>query len=385
MSVCTVASVSPGLNLNGRYSTLTGWSEALASTSTDHHVSVVQRFGRDAKLSRNGVDYIFCADGKAGTPPPWVWTRRLHRAVIDQEPDVVHINGLEFFFQTMLLRRRLPASSAVVVQDHASGVPAATGSTPAQALRRYLRKRAMRSPDAFFFTASSQGDWWRSAAYIASQQSVHQILEASTAMQEVRRSQACKDTGIDGDPALLWVGRLNANKDPLTVIAAFETVLTALPAATLTMVYGADDQLADVRRRLNRSDALTRRVRLVGRVPRDRMAAFYSAADIFVLGSHHEGSGYALLESCACGLPPAVTNIPTFRVITNDGAIGALWEPGDIDGCAAALLTLSRRDRRAARERVLEHFDRSLSWPAVANAAVTAYGEACARRRTKFA
>jgi len=371
--------------LLARYSTLTGWSEALASMEDKHDVSVVHRFGRDAKISRNGVEYIFCADGGPGAPAPWVWTRRLHRAVVDATPDLVHVNGLEFFFQTMLLRGRLPGTTAVVVQDHASGIPDITTAKPAQSVRRYLRRSAMRSPDAFFFTASSQADAWRSAGYIAAGQPVHQVLESSTVIQPVWRSQARKETGIDGDPALLWVGRLNANKDPLTVIAAFERVLATLPDATLTMVYGTDDLLAEIQQRLRGSEMLGSRVRLAGRVPHDRLAAFYSAADVFVLGSHHEGSGYALLESCACGLPAAVTNIPTFRVITGDGAIGALWEPGDPESCAAAVTALSRGDRPAIRERVLEHFERSLSWPAVARAAVTAYSEAWARRRVKSA
>src|SRR5204863_6590582 len=140
------------------------------------------------------------------------------------------------------------------------------------------------------------------------------------------------------------------------VIDGFERALTVLPAATLTMLYTADDLLPAVRERVTGSNLLANRVRLVGPVPHDRMAAFYSAADLFVLGSHHEGSGYALIEACACGLPPVVTDIPTFNVITGEGAIGGLWTPGDATGCANALRTVARRDRSAARERVLEHF-----------------------------
>jgi hypothetical protein len=50
-----------------------------------------------------------------------------------------------------------------------------------------------------------------------------------------------------------------------------------------------------------------------------------AAADLFVSGSQREGSGTALLESLACGLPPIVTDIPSFRMLTCDGRIGALW------------------------------------------------------------
>jgi glycosyltransferase involved in cell wall biosynthesis len=103
------------------------------------------------------------------------------------------------------------------------------------------------------------------------------------------------------------------------------------------------------------------------------MPQFYSAADLFVLGSHHEGSGYALIEACACGLTPVVTGIPSFRVITADGAIGALWTVGAAADFADALVAAASRDRSAARRNVAEHFDRALSWPAVARQAADAY------------
>src|SRR6185295_19645288 len=98
-----------------------------------------------------------------------------------------------------------------------------------------------------------------------------------------------------------------------------------VPDATLSMVYSESELLDDVQRRVKNSAALRQRVRLVGAVPHERMAAFFSAADLYVGGSHHEGSGYALIEACACGAVPVVTDIPTFRLIT--GGAGALWSP----------------------------------------------------------
>jgi glycosyltransferase involved in cell wall biosynthesis len=355
-------------------------------------VSVVQRFHQDARLRRNGVDYIFCNDGGRGHPRPRTWSAALHRMAAGIGPDVVHVNGLSFPLQTWLLRRALPSSTAIVVQDHASGAPAlaARGTAPsafdhAHRARRWMHRRAMQAADAFFFTAASQADPWRAAGFIGPHQRVYQVAEASTVMQPVCRGLERRDRKVDGDPAVLWVGRLNANKDPLAVVDAFERALAALPDAVLTMVYSADDLLTAVRDRVGRSDALSRRVRLIGRVPHSQMAALYSRADIFVLGSHHEGSGYALVEACACGLSPVVTDIPAFDVITGGGAIGALWTPGDVDGCARALHIVARRDRWASRERVLEHFERALGWPAVARQALEAYREVSHRRHSERA
>src|SRR5262249_29587268 len=157
----------------------------------------------------------------------------------------------------------------------------------------------------------------------------------------------------------------------------FERAVAKLPGATLTMVYSTTELLADVRARIASSPALRGRVRLAGEVAHDRLPAFYSAADIFVIGSHHEGSGYALMEGMACGAVPVVTDIPTFRLIT--GPTRSLWTPGDASGCARMLVDVSgasgaaSQDLDATRQRVIDHFNRELSWEAVGKRAIEIY------------
>jgi glycosyltransferase involved in cell wall biosynthesis len=180
-------------------------------------------------------------------------------------------------------------------------------------------------------------------------------------------------TRIEGQPSILWVGRLNANKAPLTVLDGFERALRDLPRAALTMIYGSDDQLPLVINRLEASPALADHVRLVGPVPHERMSLYYTAADLFVLGSHHEGSCYALIEACACGLPPVVTDIPSNREITGSGSIGALWPPGDAASFTQALLRVVGDGRLSSRQAVLDRFSRALSWTAVGRTALDAY------------
>ena len=352
-----------------RYSTLTGWSEAVAGAGAT--VSVAQRFHRDARLVRGGIEYVFREDGPRGHPRSRLWPQRLHRTIHSLEPDLVHVNGLNVPFQTWMLHRGLPSSTALVVQDHGGGASVGDGHW----FRRSVRRAAMRSVDAFFFTAAAQAEPWRRAGMIGPNQHVHQVLEASTKMRPIERTAARADTGVDGDPAILWVGRLNANKSPLTILDGFESSLSRLPDAVLTMVYGADDLLPAVKQRLQASPLLARAVRLVGAVPHDAVAAFYSAADVFVLGSHHEGSGYALIEACACGVPPVVTDIPTFRMITGSGSVGALWPPDDAERLADALVAVAQRDRTRSRQAVLDHFRAALSWEAVARQAMDAYAK----------
>jgi len=345
-----------------RYTTLTGWSQALLEAGASR-VVVVQRFHHHSIVTRNGVEYHF---GRRGQVAP----AELASA------EIAHVNGLKFPMQTRLLRARLRRRTPIVAQDHASGPP------PARAAARAMRRWGFRTVDAFLFTAAPQADAWRAANIIRHQQRIYEVLEASTKLRPMARAAARDASGVDGSPALLWVGRLNANKDPLTVLTGFERIVVPCPDASLTMVFGSDELLPEVRSKLSASPALGRRVRLVGYVPQEELPAYYSAADIFVLGSHHEGSGYALIEACACGAVPVVTRIPAFRAIVGDGARGALWPPGDAIGLANALLQTANRDLAGLRAGLAVHFANELSWTAVGRRALDIYAEVRARRRS---
>lgn len=355
-------------DLLARYSTLTGWSDALMEAGAQR-VVVLQRFRRDATIARKGVEYAFWRT--------WWRARQTIRRVI---PDVAHVNGLRFPVETATLRALLPQTTALVVQDHASGAPRpANRFSP----RRFLQRRAMRVVDGLLFTSVEQAEPWRAARVITPEQPVHAVPEASTAFRPISRQAAREMSRLEGAPALLWVGRLNANKDPLTVLDAFEEAIARLPGAILSMVFGEDDMLPSVRSRVDGSATLARHVHLVGRVPHHMMAAYYSAADLFVLGSHHEGSGYALIEALACGLVPVVTDIPPFRAITAGGRLGPLWPPGDPSACAQALVETAQQDLAPLRARVADHFKRRLSWPAVGHQALAAYADVIALRRSR--
>ena len=105
------------------------------------------------------------------------------------------------------------------------------------------------------------------------------------------------------------------------------------------------------------------------------------AADLFVLGSHHEGSGYALLEALACGVTPVVTDIPSFRALTAQGTIGELWPVGDPDALCRALLSAVPRLHSRTRATVREYFDRELSFDALGSKWSAIYADVVRRAR----
>jgi glycosyltransferase involved in cell wall biosynthesis len=264
----------------------------------------------------------------------------------------------------------------LLVLDHKDGFHA-------DPVRRALYRISFGAADGFLFAHPALARPWQAAGLITPQQPIYAVMENSTRMRPLPRELARAQSGMLGHPALLWVGRLNANKDPLTVLDGFERALPQLPDAQLTMAYTAADWLSAVQARIASSTLLRERVQLVGTIAREKLAAFYSAADFFVLGSQHEGTSMALIEALACGAVPVVTDIPTFRAMTAAGALGALWPVGNAVAFADALIRLSQRDLAPMRAAIAAHFARELSWEAIGQRALAAYADAIARRSSR--
>jgi len=137
------------------------------------------------------------------------------------------------------------------------------------------------------------------------------------------------------------------------------------------MVFGDDTLIESIDERVRQSPLLADKVTLVGSVHRDEIANYYGAADVFVSGSHSEGSGYALIEAMSAGVVPIVTNIPSFRAIAGD--TGARWTPGDAEHFAHVLVETCARDLDAQKAAAKARFDRVLSWKSIGARTVAEY------------
>jgi glycosyltransferase involved in cell wall biosynthesis len=124
---------------------------------------------------------------------------------------------------------------------------------------------------------------------------------------------------------------------------------------------------------LARELGLGDRVRFHGALPEPDVAAMLARADLFVLASIVERSGFmegipvALMEALAAGVPAVATRLSGVPELVRDGETGLLAEPGDPASLRAALArTIGDRDgarRRAAagRELVEREFDAGAS------------------------
>lgn len=334
---------------------------AAAVAAAGAEVTVLQASHRHETLARDGVTFRFVAGG----------ARHLARAAAALRPTVLHLHGLHFPLHARALGH---LDAPLLVQDHA-GAPSR--------LRAPIHRWGLARADGVAFTARAQAEPFRRAGILRPGVPVFEIAESSTHFTPGDRAEARARTGLHGGPALLWVARLNENKDPLTVLDAVSQAARRMPDVRLWCCFTEAPLLERVRARLAAEPTLAERVHLLGAVPRARVELLCRAADLFVLGSRREGSGFALLEALACGTPAVVSDIPPFRALTADGAAGALVPPGDAAAFARAIVALWLRPpeaREEARRRVAAHFRRELSFAVLGRRLVEAY-EALVRGR----
>jgi glycosyltransferase involved in cell wall biosynthesis len=340
---------------------------AEAARAGGAEVSVVQSSPHTERHTHNGVDYHFLPFGSGAGLGCEALAARLSALAVQ----LVHVHGLLFCRDVLALARLRPALP-LVLQDHASRVP--------RPWHRPHWRRALASADALLFCARAQAEPFVAVGALPRSTPVYAVPESSSRFTPGARAEARRLTGLCGEPAVLWVGHLDRNKDPLTLLAGISAATRTLPDLRLWCCFGSAPLLKQAEAFIRADARLTGRVRLLGAVPHAQIELLMRAADLFVLASHREGSGYALIEALACGLPPVVTDIPSFRALTG-GRVGALWPCDQPAACAAALCGAAMADGAVARAAVRAHFERELSFAALGEKLVAVYRQVIARRQ----
>lgn len=187
-------------------------------------------------------------------------------------------------------------------------------------------------------------------------------------------AEARRKLGVQGTPVLLSVGHLVERKGHHIAVAAMPRVLSRHPEAQL-LVVGAGEEQARLEAQIA-SLGLGPHVRMVGAVPNQQLADWYSAADALILGSSREGWANVLLESMACGTPVVATRIWGTPEVVGTEAVGLLVDQRDGPAFGDALLSLLANPRdRAAVRRYAEGF----SWEATTAAQLRLFERLAAR------
>jgi glycosyltransferase involved in cell wall biosynthesis len=148
----------------------------------------------------------------------------------------------------------------------------------------------------------------------------------------------------DFTPLAVHIGRLRAHHGLHTLVAAWEAIVARWPNARLWLASEGPEHNALLRQAemLN----LAGRAIVVGTF--DATDGLLAAADLFVAPSPEPGTGVALLEAMAAGLPVVAADTVANRQSITDNRDGLLVPPDDVPALSAAIYRLLDEPQLAA-------------------------------------
>jgi glycosyltransferase involved in cell wall biosynthesis len=334
----------------------TGILESMANYADIVAIYHIQYKG---EFNKNGVTYFFPGHTRWQLLLPVAF----NRSIKNLRPDVVIVHGLISPWRVVMLRAVLGRNIKIIAQHHAE--------RPLRYFRALFQRWADRCIDAYLFTSRDLAYDWKRKGQIRDLAKVSEVMEASSPFHALDMDEARKITGVGGAATFIWVGGLEQRKNPAMAVKAFADFLKTESEARLYMIYQSDELLHDVKQLAAPHPNIT----LVGPVSNDALLYWYNSVHYVIASSFYEGSGIAVCEAMSCGCIPILTDIPSFRMMTNSGKVGVLYEAGDEKGLVAALHQALTLNTTTEKENVLQQFKDVLSNDAIARKTMNIIGE----------
>lgn len=137
-------------------------------------------------------------------------------------------------------------------------------------------------------------------------------------------------------PKVLFVGRLDQQKDPITLLKAARIVVEKSPQIIFTLV-GDGEKHMECKEFIERNN-LQANVVLAGW--QNNVAEFYNSHDIFFAPSIYESFGLMFVEAGYYKLPTVTTNVEGIPEVVNNGVTGLTCDCLDSEKMAENILLL---------------------------------------------
>lgn len=309
-------------------------------------------FYRDLALALEAhgarVRIVVSQEGPTDTPrrileKRWALFREARQVAQQFDPDVVETHD---WAAPLIAAPRRP----LVVRLH--GAHGARSESPSR-FWRFLEARALKAADALVSVSEWAAD--RTARAFGLTGDIP-VIPSGVSTDLFRPPLAPRNP-----EEILFVGSPRVDKGIREVLEAAAGILTARPAAQLTLAGAVESDLAAFWEIV--PSALRRRVRCLGKTPRSALPALYGRAAVCVFPGRAEAFGLACLEAMSTGSAVVGSVRGGATELIEPGRSGLLvdpLEPGALQESINLLLgsrDLRRRLGDGARRRAVEQFD----------------------------
>ncbi len=176
------------------------------------------------------------------------------------------------------------------------------------------------------------------------------------------------------DSFILTVGSLEPRKNIIRLLQAYALIPELHARYPLVHVGPRGWLNADIPKEVERL-GLHDRVRFLGYVSAQELAALYNAASLFVYPSLYEGFGLPVIEAMSCGCPVVTSNLSSLPEVAGDA--GLLVDPYNVKAIAQAIERVLM-DRQLADSMQSKGLERAgmFSWERCARETLAVYKQA---------
>ncbi|HEY6225629.1 MAG TPA: glycosyltransferase [Verrucomicrobiae bacterium] len=293
---------------------------------------------------------------------PWL---RKHR----QDYDAVVVNGLWQFNSYGVYKALCSADTPYFIYPHGMLDPWFKGAYPLKHLKKIIywkliQHRVVANARAVLFTCEQERILARETfrPYRCREMVVNYGTSAPTLSVEQREQFLQKFPETKGKRCLLFMGRIHEKKGCDLLIRAFHNVLGRDESRNSfhLIMAGPDERgLAGNLKSLAQSLGIADRITWTGMLSGDLKWGAFQVADAFILPSHQENFGIAVVEALACGVPVLVSNqVNIWREIRDAGA--GLVENDDqagTDNLMRRWINLSQSEIQKMRDATIPTFN----------------------------
>ncbi|WP_184420038.1 glycosyltransferase family 4 protein [Xanthomonas euvesicatoria] len=282
--------------------------------------------------------------------------------------DVVHLHGIDFFYDYLALTKPLHGKP-MVVSTHGGFFHTAYASRMKQLWFQTLTRTSALAYARVIATSENDGDLFAKVVAPARLR----VIENGVDVEKYARQGA-----IAPGRTMLYFGRWSVNKGLIETLELLQAALKRDPHWRL-IIAGREYDLneADLRKAIAER-GLQDKVQLSMSPSQEQLRALMQQAQFFVCLSRHEGFGIAAVEAMSAGLIPILSDIPPFVRLASESGQGVIVSRDRIEAAADQVQTLALQSdsdfdtRRAASMAYVSRYD----WKHVVGRYVDEYHDA---------
>jgi alpha-1,3-mannosyltransferase len=287
------------------------------------------------------------------------------------DADVIHVHGVDFFFDYLALTRPLHRRP-LVASTHGGFFHTAFASRLKQVYFNTVTRASCLAYDKIIATSDNDGDIFRRIV----KPPKLTVIENGVNVEKYSGQSA-------PEPArtLIYFGRWSINKGLLETLALFKQLAARQPGWKLIIAGREYDHTAEQLHALIGGQPFAASVQIVPNPSDQELAALIGQSSYFVCLSRHEGFGIAPIEAMSAGLTSVLSDIPPFRNLIGQSGIGLLLAAGAVEDSVTRLLQLHGELQLdyAQRRAQAQQFAQRYNWRGIADKYVDIYEDLASR------